>query len=430
MKIPHWTKTPFLLAVALLLCCFATAWIALHGFYISLCVALFLTLTVAWLIYRYLLRSAHFMAQFIWSVRYSEFQSSPVQGKESQQSLPAELLTEMQNALEHYRNNLQKKESRLQYFQALANHIDIAILVCTPDGTMEWMNEAAKRLGDIQSLHPELPERLRKLKAGDLSILQIHQKDETIQMALSGMEFTIQGRRLIIASMKNIHSALDTQETESWQKLIRVLTHEIMNSITPVISLTELLSKQIDELDGDETTKSDIRQMLQTINRRGNGLVHFVGNYREVSHLAQPVLKLHTAEELLQDVLQLMQSDLNDLSLSLPPAPLKLIADKSLIEQILINLIKNARENEAKHITLSAGISSANRHYLRVSDDGTGIEPDVLERIFVPFFTTKPAGSGIGLTISRQIMHQLNGNLTASSKPGEGSTFTLLFPSI
>lgn len=430
MKIQHWTQTPFLLTVALLLCCFVTNWLALHDFYISMCVTLFLTLVVTYSIYRYLLRSNRLMAQFIWSVRNSEFQSSPVHGKENQQSLHPELLTEMQNALEHYRNNLQKKESRLQYFQALANHIDIAILVYTPNGTMEWMNEAAKRLGDIQSLHPELPERLRKLKAGDLSILQIHQKDETIQMALSGMEFTIQGRRLIIASMKNIHSALDTQETESWQKLIRVLTHEIMNSITPVISLTELLSKQIEELDGDETTKTDIRQMLQTISRRGNGLVHFVGNYREVSHIPQPVLKLHTAEELLQDILQLMQGDCNDLYLTLPPSPLKLIADKSLIEQILINLIKNARENEAKHITLSAGISSANRHYLRVTDDGTGIEPEVLERIFVPFFTTKPAGSGIGLTISRQIMHQHNGNLIASSQPGEGSTFTLLFPSI
>lgn len=439
MKIPHWTKTPFLLTVAMLLCCFATAWLALHDFYISMSVALLLTLAVAGFIYRYLLRSARMMAQFIWSVRYSEFQSSPVQGKENQQSLPSELLTEMQDALEHYRKNLQKKESRLQYFQALANHIDIVILVYTPGGEMEWMNEAAKRLielkaprsiDDLHSLHPELPERLRHLKAGDLSVLQLHSKEEAIQLALSGMEFTLQGRKLTIASMKNIHSALDSQETEAWQKLIRVLTHEIMNSITPVISLAELLCRQIEELSGDETTKAEIHQMLQTISRRGNGLVHFVGNYREVSHLPQPVLKLHTAQNILQDALQFMQGKQNDLHLSLPQASLRLIADKNQIEQILINLIKNARENEATHITLSAGISPTDHPYLRVSDNGTGIEPDVLERIFIPFFTTKAAGSGIGLTISRQIMHQHNGTITVSSQLGEGSTFTLLFPSI
>lgn len=244
------------------------------------------------------------------------------------------------------------------------------------------------------------------------------------------MEFTIQGKQLIIASMKNIHSALDSQETEAWQKLIRVLTHEIMNSITPIISLTELLSRQIEELKGDEGTKSEIRQMLQTISRRGNGLVHFVGNYREVSHLPQPLLKPHTAQDILQDTLQLMQSERNDLQLSLPRNSLCIIADKAQIEQILINLIKNARENEAEHIVLSSGITSTDHPYLRVADDGTGIEPDVLERIFIPFFTTKPSGSGIGLTISRQIMHQHNGNITVSSHLGEGSAFTLLFPSI
>ena len=439
-----WTKSPLCLTMALLLCCITTACLALHGFYISLCISILLTLGVAYAIYRYILRSARAMAQFIWAVRYSEFLSSPIQGCESQRSLPPELLAEMQEALEHYRRNLQKKESRLQYFQALANHIDIAILVYTPDGTMEWMNEAAKRLigsntdnialkvpkriDDLHPFHSELPGKLYKLKAGDLSVLQIKRKDEHIQLALSGMEFTIQGRQLIIASMKNIHSALDSQETEAWQKLIRVLTHEIMNSITPIISLTELLTKYADSLEGDEETKTEMKQMLQTIGRRGNGLVRFMNSYREVSHLPHPLLKLYNAGELLKGVVQLMQNDTDDLHLSLPNVPLRLIADKEQIEQVLINLIRNARENEATQITLSAGITPGNHLFLRVTDNGTGIDPEVQERIFIPFFTTKPTGSGIGLTISRQIMHQHHGSITVQSKVGEGSTFTLLFP--
>lgn len=432
------------LTTALLSACTVTAWLALHGFYISMCIAIGGTLGIAYAIHRSMQRSARAMAQFIWAVRYSEFLSAPAEGDEGGEKLPPELWKEMQEALEQYRRHLQQKESRLQYFQALANHIDNAILVYTPNGTMEWMNEAArrlisahtddialkapKRIDDLRTFHPELPGKLYQLKAGDLSVLQLNRKDENIQLALSGMEFTIQGRQLLIASMKNIYSALDSRETEAWQKLIRVLTHEIMNSITPIISLTELLSKQIEELNGDEESKADIRQMLQTIHRRGNGLVHFVGNYREVSRLPQPLLNIHTAQDILQDTLQLMQGDRNDLRLSLPRTPLRMLADKDQIAQILINLIKNARENDAKHITLSAGITSSNHPYLRVTDDGTGIEPDVLERIFVPFFTTKPTGSGIGLTISRQIMYRHNGNITVSSQPGEGSSFTLVFP--
>ena len=437
MKKQAWAKTPLWLTVGLLACCLCSAWLAVHGFYISLCVALCLTVFVAYAVYRYILHSARAMAQFIWSVRYSEFLSSPAAHPNAPQTLPEELLTEMQDALKHYRSNLQKKESQLQYFQALANHIDMAVLVYAPDGQMEWINEAAKRLihmehprtvDDLTEFHPNLPEKLRTLKAGDLSVWQIKEEEETVQLALSGMEFIIQGRKLLIAGMKNIHSALDSRETEAWQKLIRVLTHEIMNSITPIISLTELLTKYADSLEGDEETKTEMKQMLQTIGRRGNGLVHFMNSYREVSHLPHPLLKLYNAGELLKGVVQLMQNDTDDLHLSLPNVPLRLIADKEQIEQVLINLIRNARENEATQITLSAGITPGNHLFLRVTDNGTGIDPEVQERIFIPFFTTKPTGSGIGLTISRQIMHQHHGSITVQSKAREGSTFTLLFP--
>ena len=228
--------------------------------------------------------------------------------------------------------------------------------------------------------------------------------------------------------MKNIHSVLDNQETEAWQKLIRVLTHEIMNSITPVTSLSELLEQQIGNFDGDAEERKEILQMLQTIRRRGDGLIRFVNSYREVSHLPQPLLKIYTDRELLAGIAQLMHTDQDDLHLVLPDKPLRLIIDKDLIEQVLINLIRNARENDATDIRLSTGLSSGERPYIRIEDNGTGIEQEVLERIFVPFFTTKTTGSGIGLTISRQIMHLHHGTITASSETGKGSNFTLLFP--
>lgn len=432
-----WVKHPLLLTAALLLCCFITIWLGMHGFYISLLVAGCVTLFVTYTIYRYILRSARAMAQLIWAIRYSDFLSLPAQREEHLHSLPAELWDELNEALDFYKQNLQKKESQLQYFQALANHIDLSVLVYTPSGKIEWLNEAAKRLlgkstlksvEDLADFQPELPSRLYSLKAGDLSVLQVQKEEERIQLALSGMEFVIQGRPLIVASMKNIHSVLDNQETEAWQKLIRVLTHEIMNSITPVTSLSELLEQQIGNFDGDAEERKEILQMLQTIRRRGDGLVRFVNSYREVSHLPQPLLKIYTDRELLAGIAQLMHTDRDDLHLVLPDKPLRLIIDKDLIEQVLINLIRNARENDATDIRLSTGLSSGERPYIRIEDNGTGIEQEVLERIFVPFFTTKTTGSGIGLTISRQIMHLHHGTITASSETGKGSTFTLLFP--
>ena len=446
---PHWSRTPLLLTTALLASSLLTAWMAVQGFYINMCLATLLTLGIAWAVCRYMKRTSRLMEQFVQSVRYSEFPEAFDSNRTTHQGLPPELLDSMQEALEHYRNNLQQKESRLLYFQALANHIDTAILVYTPEGNIEWMNHAAtyllatavnehqaetwvlkapKTIDDLHHFHPDLPKQLRALHPDSLQVLLVKQQEELTQLALSGMEFILLGRHLTIASLKNIHSALDNQETQAWQKLIRVLTHEIMNSITPIVSLAELMERQINQLPVDEQDKEDMRQMLATIARRGLALTHFVDSYREVSHLPQPLLQPLDATSLLEDVLRFMQTTANDLHLNLPPAPLRVLADKGQIEQVLINLIKNARENDAQYITLSAGITPTGRTFLRVTDNGTGIDPEVQERIFIPFFSTKPGGSGIGLTLARQIMHQHRGSIDIRSCPGEGSTFTLLFP--
>ena len=446
----HRTRTPLLLTAALLASCLLTAWMAVHGFYINMCLAALLTLGVAWAVCRYMRRTSRLMERFVQSVRYSEFPEAFAQGGGgSRDSLPPGLLASMQDALEHYRANLQRQEGRLLYFQALANHIDTAVLVYTPQGCIEWKNEAATRLlatavderqestwvlkapktvDDLRHFHPELPRLLRDLRPGSLHVIQVRQQAEETQLALSGMEFILQGRKLVIASLKNIRSALDSQETLAWQKLIRVLTHEIMNSVTPIVSLAELLGKQVDGLEGSGQDKEDMRQMLATIARRGQALTRFVGSYREVSRLPQPLLQPLDATALLEDVLRFMQSADNDLHLTPPPAPLRLLADKGQVEQVLINLIKNARENDARRIMLSAGVTPTGRIFLRVTDNGTGIEPEVQERIFIPFFTTKPGGSGIGLTLARQIMLRHGGSIDVRSCPGKGSTFTLLFP--
>lgn len=418
----HWTWTPVLLTGWLLFTCLATSWLAVHAFYISMCLSALLTVAAAWAVCRYMRQTTCLLSRFIQSVRYAEF---PDTFGADCSGLPPELPECMQEALTQYRNRLQHQESRLHYFQALANHIDTAILVYTAQGSIEWLNDAASHL---LAAYPSLPDRLRGLKPGTPSVLQIQQHDERIQLALSATEFIMQGKRLLVVSLKNIHSALDSQETLAWQKLIRVLTHEIMNSATPILSLTELLGKQVEQLEGGQTEKEEIQQMLDAIARRTQALTRFVNSYREVSHLPPPILEPLDAGSLLTETLRFMQDSTRDLQLDIPSVPLRVLADKGQIGQVLINLIRNARENEARHILLSAGVSPTGRVFLQVSDDGTGIEPDVQERIFVPFFTTKPGGSGIGLTLARQIMHQHGGTIDVRSHPDKGSTFTLLFP--
>lgn len=454
MKSQTWVKTPLWLTIALLICCLVSAWLAVHGFYFSLFVALCLTAFVAYTIYRYILRSARAMAQFIWAVRYSEFLSSPTSNLNATQPLPEELLTEMQDALEHYRNNLQKKESKLQYFQALANHIDMAILVYTPDGQMEWVNDAAKRLihidcphtiNDLVDFHPDLPAKLHTLKAGDLSVWQIKQEEETVQFALSGMEFVIQGRKLLIAGMKNIHSALDNRETEAWQKLIRVLTHEIMNSVTPITSLSDTLLTLIqgseelkaksESISSDKETADEIRNGLHTISTTGKGLLSFVENYRRFTRIPKPEPSLFYVKGFINRMVELARHQYPDSHITfhshITPDDLILYADENLISQVLINLLKNAIQAiEAAEIpegiiTLHAYCNENEAVLIEVSNNGPAILSEVAEHIFIPFFTTKEGGSGIGLSISRQIMRLSGGSL--SLHPGKETMFVLKF---
>lgn len=454
MKRQTWVKTPLWLTIALLICCLVSAWLAVHGFYFSLFVALCLTAFVAYTIYRYILRSARAMAQFIWAVRYSEFLSSPTSNLNATQPLPEELLTEMQDALEHYRNNLQKKESKLQYFQALANHIDMAILVYTPDGQMEWVNDAAKRLihidcphtiNDLVDFHPDLPAKLHTLKAGDLSVWQIKQEEETVQFALSGMEFVIQGRKLLIAGMKNIHSALDNRETEAWQKLIRVLTHEIMNSVTPITSLSDTLLTLIqgseelkaksESISSDKETADEIRNGLHTISTTGKGLLSFVENYRRFTRIPKPEPSLFYVKGFINRMVELARHQYPDSHITfhshITPDDLILYADENLISQVLINLLKNAIQAiEAAEIpegiiTLHAYCNENEAVLIEVSNNGPAILSEVAEHIFIPFFTTKEGGSGIGLSISRQIMRLSGGSL--SLHPGKETMFVLKF---
>ena len=227
-------------------------------------------------------------------------------------------------------------------------------------------------------------------------------------------------------AMKNFRTrVLERNEMEAWQKLIRVLTHEIMNSITPIISLSETLS----EREVSEKNYPVMRQGMQTIYRRSKGLLEFVENYRRLTRLPAPVRRPVSVSELLQDLQKLFPEEY--ISIEMPVKDRNLQIDRIQIEQVLINLIKNAKEacgkKEQPEITVKMLPSLSWQCLVTVSDNGEGILPEVQDKIFVPFFTTKTSGSGIGLSLCKQIMNRHGGNITVKSAVGKGSCFTLQF---
>lgn len=426
----------------LLISCLVFAFLVAEKFYISATVIGGVIALEVYHLLQMMGRNDKLFRQFIWSVRYSDFLTSGSLAKEAPDLLPPEMTEAVEEALRHYKKHLQQKEGQLQYFQALANHIDLSVFVYSPESEeIEWMNQAAQiqtglnfaeTIDDLAAYHPELPARLRSLNPGELSILQVRRQDEYYQLILSSMSFIVLNKPLKVVSMKNIRSVLENKETEAWQKLIRVLTHEIMNSMTPIVSLSELIKNKQSFESNNEEDREEINQAIDTIYRRSSNLVRFVENYRKVTGIPTPVPEIIPVEGLLNSVCLLFKDKQEIIKVLPQTSYLQIIADKSLIEQILINLVKNALDatQDVPHpkIELSAGINTEGKTYLQVSDNGTGIPADVQERIFIPFFTTKPSGSGIGLSISRQIMHIHRGNLTVVSETGQGSRFLLTFP--
>lgn len=341
--------------------------------------------------------------------------------------LMTEMAVELSETLQAFRARLLEEEIKHQYYESLLNKVDTAVLVTDMSGRIEWLNRAATaQLGQ----DPQLPAELLSLPSGETQVIRIHRNGTTLEMAVATTLFVARGMERRLISLKNIHSVLERNEMEAWQKLIRVLTHEIMNSITPIISLSETLSERgIPKLLG-EKEYSIMLQAMQTIHRRSKGLLEFVENYRRLTRIPTPVCTKVSITELCMDLKKLFPEEY--IHFEIPSSDLTLYIDRAQIEQVFINLLKNAREacgrQSDKDIRVEVIISPAGNKLLTVSDNGEGILPDVLDKIFVPFFTTKTSGSGIGLSLCKQIMTLHEGSINVKSESGKGSKFILTFP--
>ena len=284
------------------------------------------------------------------------------------------------------------------------------------------------------------------MKAGNKALIKVFIADELLQLSIHATQFRMRGEEYILVSFQDIAPELEQKEIESWQKLIRVLTHEIMNSITPISSLSEtideIISNHQDIPPANEIYKEDmenVRQAIATIGNRSKGLLNFVEIYRNLTRIPKPNFRHFYIQDMFDRIMELLgpKFDENNIETTIKifPKDLKVLADPDLIDQVLINLLLNAIDalSETKNkdikprITIVASVNLNNRTTIEIADNGKGIKQDLLDKIFMPFFTSKKKGSGNGLSLSRQIMQMHKGSITVRSKFDEGAVFTMIF---
>ena len=342
-----------------------------------------------------------------------------------------------------------KKQAQEQYYQEIIKQADIGILTINDKGHILFANATTESLFDytplnhikqLRQVDQKLYELFEDLKPFERKLVQLTNERERKQLTLKSTSISSEGKELLLVVVQDIDKELDEKETDSWVKLIRVLTHEIMNTITPITSISESILKYFKTNNGllalNDFNESHIQNTvkgLEVIKEQGGDLMEFVQSYRSFLSLPKPDKSLINAERLLQKVKVLMSQENSNETTSLEvivkPNDLELYIDEKQISQILINLSKNAIQSligqDNGKVKMIAGVTKDKKKYIQVIDNGPGIPQEIMDEIFVPFFTTKDTGTGIGLSLSKQIMHLHGGNIHVTSN--EHTTFTLIF---
>jgi len=398
-------------------------------------------------LYRFTSQTNRKLTRFLESVKYSDFISGFANDNKLGKSF-RELNTAFNEVLEAFRKARSEKEEHWQYLNTIVQQVRTGIISFDLEGNVQLMNANAKRfvgianLKNIHELEKENPKLYQVLIDVQSGKSELYKEGQEYLLTLQATELRIRGNTVKLVTLQNIQTELQKQELESWQNLTRVLRHEIMNSITPISSLTSTLREILEQ---DLTKKEDVyelkaegaddlREGLNTIENRSKGLIKFIDAYREYTSLPQPKIATVGVKDLIEKVAQLLKPELKkteiDFSYKWESEYLTVQVDTEMIEQVLINLVKNAIE--ALENTPSARIEVVGRYQnnsvlIEVIDNGPGIIPEAIERIFIPFFTTKKTGSGIGLALSRQIMQMHNGALSVKSELDVKTVFTLSF---
>lgn len=363
-----------------------------------------------------------------------------------------ELMRKYRQLQQKFNDLHNEKDAQSQYLKTIVQHLGIGLMTFNKSGDIQIINTTAKKLlrvkhlkniSGLQRLSDPLVKSFQSLKTGGQDLIKIEHEGYTYQLSIYAIELTLKGEPFKLITLQNIQSELEEKEMEAWQNLIRVLTHEIMNSVTPISSLAATVDGDLksnieenkDRYEIEKDDLDDIHRAIQTIQRRSEGLIRFVSDFRNLTRIPIPQMKEVKVNEIFQRVLTLLKHDLDQYSInivtSVKPAELSLKVDPELIEQVMINIVKNAiqalEEKPEKQIKLSARTDGKSNVTIRIKDNGSGIDEEALNKIFIPFFTTKKNGSGIGLSLSKQIMRQHKGAIKVVSNLDQGTEFSLRF---
>ena len=336
-----------------------------------------------------------------------------------------------------------EKETQYQYLQKILELVDTGILSYQPEsGEVVWMNESLKKmlqLPYLKTIHSlakrdkALFDEIYQLKPGENKIAVAHLEKSSFKVLLSATAFQTDGQKYKLVAFQNVNEALDETESKAWQKLLSVMTHEIMNSVAPISSLAETLKNRLSS--NDENTIEDLELGIDTIKRRSEGLLKFAETYRNLNKITTLSLQKIYIREMFLNLRRLMQPTFEqkeiEFEIVLKDPNLQMNADPSLLEQVLINLVVNAIEavkgKKGAKIVLSAEQIHNQKILLKVADNGQGMPEEVVDKIFIPFFSTKKNGSGIGLSLCKQIVLLHRGNIQVQSVESKGTVFSLQF---
>ncbi|MEL6771759.1 MAG: ATP-binding protein [Bacteroidota bacterium] len=405
---------------------------------------------------RYTEKTPRDLTRFLEAIRYDDFSqgfSSAGRG-----GLFEDLSAAFNEVTDAFRRIRSEREEQARTLQTVIQHVGVALIAFRPDtGEVVLVNNAAKRLlglGRFRSLQkldatePTLARTLRRLQSGSRTLVTLEREDQPLQLFVNATRFRLVGTVHTLVTLQDIRQELEAKEMDAWQQLTRVLTHEIANSVAPIASLASTASgllieappsgdgggpPRVHALDADDAT--DVHEALRTIERRSKGLMHFVDAYRSLAKVPKPKLELVAVRELAAPMRYLLRASLDAhgiaFDIDIEPDMLEVAADPELIEQVLINLLLNAIQalegQPDGRIVLRAFAGPTGRPVIEIVDNGPGIQPEARDKIFVPFFTTKQSGSGIGLALSRQILRRHGGTLTVRSTPDVETVFALRF---
>jgi two-component system, NtrC family, nitrogen regulation sensor histidine kinase NtrY len=425
------------------------AWVMLNtGWYVTIALLMAVVAGEVIALMHFATRSGREVARFLDAVAFDD--STIAFSALSHDTALAELGAAMTRVLDQLRTGRAQREEQAQYLQSVIAHIPVALVSVDEHGAIQLMNLAARRLfetacteiGQFSRFGEAFATSLGSLKPGDGMIVRMERGNGALQLKAAATGLVLGGVHHRLISLQNIESELTAHELAAWQTVIRVMAHEVMNSLTPISSLAatagEIVTDVIAQMPPDDpqgAKLADAREALETMARRSEGLLHFVQNHRRITKRMVAQLDVVPVRRVFARLQRLLAGELAarniELTTEVVPETLEVSADIELLDQALINLLRNAmealRDGQPGKIALTAAQESGGRVVIAVADNGPGIPSEQREKIFVPFYTTKRQGSGVGLTLVRQIATVHGATVSISRTPGGGATISLRF---